>query len=126
MIEDKLTSRQIRTVANFLTSSSIEETCRKSKIAKATLYKWLKNKDFKRFLGEKRKEMIKGALDKLKISIEKAVSVLVELLSSSNEHIRRLASKDIIEYALKSIEIEEVEQRLEKVEQLVLEKRSHR
>lgn len=121
-----LTNRQIKAIANFFSSSSIEETCRKSKISKATFYKWLKDDDFKSFLEEKRKEMVMRALDKLKISIEKAVSVLIELMSSKNESIRRFASKDIIDYTLKSIEFEEIEDRLAKVEKLVLERMTRR
>ncbi|MFC1592658.1 phBC6A51 family helix-turn-helix protein [Candidatus Omnitrophota bacterium] len=125
MQENRLTNRQIKTIVNFLASSSIEETCRKSKISKATFYKWIKDDDFKSFLEEKRNEMIKGALDKLKLAIEKAVSVLIDLMLSGNESIRRLASKDIIEYVLKSIELENIEDRLNKIERLISEKRSY-
>lgn len=123
MEDISLTNRQIKAIANFLASSSIEETCRKSNISKATFYKWIKNKTFKDYLNQKRDEMIKSALDILKISLEKAVSTLIKLISSNNENIRRLASKDIIEHTLKSIELEDIEQRLEKVERIILERR---
>lgn len=126
MKEFKLTNRQIQAITHFLTSSSIEETCRKANISKTTFYKWLKDETFKDFLEEKRKEMVKEALQRLQVSINKAVAVLIDLMSTGNESIRRLASRDIIGYALKSIEIQEIEERLEKVERLVLERRSYR
>lgn len=42
------------------------------------------------------------------------------------EEVRRLACNDIITHTLKSIEIEDIEQRLDKVERIVLERRSYR
>lgn len=122
MSENNLTNKQIKTAASFLTSSSIEEVCRRSNISKATFYKWIKEDNFKAYLEQKRKEMVKDALDKLKLAVEKAVSVLVELTSSAHESIRRLASRDIIEYVLKSIELEDIEQRLKKIEGMILER----
>jgi len=121
--KNKLTSKQLLTIPYIFNSSSIEEACRKAKICRGTYYLWLKDENFRDYLKEKRKEIVSEALDKLKTSIEKAVSALIKLTSSKNESISRLASRDIIEYALKAIEFEEFEGRLEKLEQTILTRR---
>ena len=92
MNENKLTNKQIKTVAHYLTSVSIEEACKKSSISKTTFYEWMKNDDFRQYVEGKRKEIIEGALSILKIGISKAVSVLIQLTSSRDERIRRLRS----------------------------------
>jgi len=121
--KNKLTSKQLSTIPYIFNSSSIEEACRKAKICRGTYYLWLKDENFRDYLKEKRKEIVSEALGKLKTAIEKAVSTLIKLTSSKNESISRLASRDIIEYALKAIEFEEFEGRLEKLEQTILTRR---
>ncbi len=127
MPEDiKLTHRQLLAITCLLHSSSIEEAAQKGKVSRTTLYKWLRDQDFKEELALRRKEAIKDALDKLRCAIVGATEELVKLTKSSREDIRRLACKDIIEFALKSIELEEIEERLEKVEKAILESKTYR
>ena len=117
--KSKLTDKQLLVIPYILNSFSIEEACQKAGMCRGTYYLWLKDDNFKSFLDEKRKEMIKEALDALKTAVKKAVSVLIKLTSSKNENIRRFAAKDILDYALKSIELEELELRLKRVEEAV-------
>ena len=117
--KSKLTDKQLLVIPYILNSFSIEEACKKAGMCRGTYYLWLKDDNFKSFLDEKRKEMIKEALDALKTAVKKAVSVLIKLTSSKNENIRRFAAKDILDYALKSIELEELELRLKRVEEAV-------
>ena len=109
MVEkSKLTDKQLLVIPYILNSFSIEEACQKAGMCRGTYYLWLKDDNFKSFLDEKRKGMIKEALDALKTAVKKAVSVLIKLTSSKNENIRRFAAKDILDYALKSIELDVV------------------
>ncbi len=124
--QGKLTNRQLLSIPRILSSPSVEEGCKKARISRTTFYFWLKDDGFKTELKRQRDEMIQDALDRLKCAITKATTELIKLVDSSREDIRRLACRDIIEYALKSIEIEDIEQRLDKVERIVLERRPYK
>ena len=54
--------------------------------------------------------------------MNKAVDRLIELVGSSKEEVSRLAANSIIIHALKSIELEEVEERLAKIEEHLQER----
>jgi len=124
--EKKLTTRQLMTISHLINSSSIEEASQSARVSRTTIYKWLKDDCFNAELKDQRDEMIQGALDRLKWAITKATTELIKLMDSTKEETRRLACKDIIEYALRSIELEDIEQRLNKVERIILERKSYR
>ena len=124
--ERSLTNRQLLAIPRLLNSPSIEDGCKKARISRTTFYAWMREDSFRAELKRQRDEMIKDALDRLKSAISKATTELVKLTGSIKEETRRLACKDIIEYALKSIEFENIEQRLEKVEKVIFERRTYR
>lgn len=124
--QSKLNNRQLLSIPRILSSSSVEEGCKKARVSRTTFYAWLKDDDFKTELKRQRDEMIQDALDRLKCAITKATTELIKLMDSSREDIKRLVCRDIIEYALKSIEIDDIEQRLDKVERIILERKSYR
>jgi len=113
-------------ISQIVISSSIEEASQRGKVSRGTLYKWLKDKNFKIELKRQRDEIITGALEKLKGSITKAVEELIKLTGAQREEVRRLACNDIITHVLKSIELEDIDQRLDKVERIVLERKTYR
>jgi preprotein translocase subunit SecA len=59
-------------------------------------------------------------LDSLKANVSKATETLVKLLDSKSEPIRARAAEDIIEFAQKALEHEELEKRIEVLEQRLL------
>ncbi len=124
--QNKLTNRQLLAIPFILSSASVEEGCKKARVSRTTFYTWLKNDEFKAELKRQRDEMIQGAFDRLKCAISKATIELIKLMDSSREDIKRLACKDVIELAFKSIELEEIEERLVKVEHAMLENKNLR
>lgn len=113
-------------INHILFSPTLEEARRKAKVSKGTLYAWLKDEAFKAELKRQRDEVVKDALDRLKLAMSRAVDGLIGLMGSQQPSLRRWVCKDIIEYVLKSIEIEEIEDRLDKVERAILERRSYK
>lgn len=124
--ENKLTNRQLLAINHILNSPSIEQACQNAKVSRPTIYKWLKDETFKAELKRQRDEVVNGALDRLKGAITKAVEELIKLTGAQREEVRRLACNDIITHTLKTLEIEDIEQRLEKIERVVLERRTYR
>ena len=112
-----LTDRQLRVIPFLLEAPSIEEGCKKAKVAKATLYGWLKEKAFKEELRNQREEVVKGALETLKANVGKATETLVKHLDSDKENISIRAAENIIEFIQKSLELENLERRIESLEQ---------
>ncbi len=118
----KLTNRQLLAISQIIASKTLEEACRKAKVCKATLYAWLKEAAFKAELKRQRDEVVNEALNRLKYALSKAVDGLIVLMDSKQPYLKHRASKDIIDYALKSIELEDIEARLDKIEAMISER----
>lgn len=120
----KLTNRQLLTINQIIASSTLEEARQKARISKGTLYAWLKDETFKAELKRQRDEVVNEALSRLKKAMTKAVDGLIELMNSQRPDLRRWVFKDIIDYTLKNIELEDIEERLSKIEKHIYERRT--
>ena len=74
-------------------------------------------------LSKQREEMVRGSLEVLKSNVGKAAKVLVDLLSSKSEMIRRGAANDILQFTVKSIELEDFHRRLSILEESLAQRR---
>jgi transposase len=116
-----LTARQARVIPYLLAAPSFEEGCKRAGVSKVTVYGWLKQEIFRQELKRQRDELIERALDNLKANVSKATETLVKLLDSKSEPIRARAAEDIIEFAQKAIEHEELEKRVQALEERLLQ-----
>ena len=122
-----LTARQTRVIPYLLGAPSLEEGCKRAGVSKVTVYDWLKQENFRQELKRQRDELIERALDSLKANVTRATETLVKLLDSKSEPIRARAAEDIIEFAQKAIEHEELEKRIQALEERLLQQGgSHR
>jgi transposase len=121
----KLTARQARVIPYLLDAPSIAQGCKHARVSKVTVYEWLKQEAFRQELKRQRDELIRGALDNLKANVSKATETLVKLLDSESESIKARAAEDIIEFAQKALEHEELEKRIEALEERLLQQ-NHR
>ncbi len=122
-MNDKLTHRQLNTIRHLIESVSIQDASRKAKVTRQTIYDWLKNDEFKAELRRQRDTMVNESLDALKSAVSKATQGLVSLLQTEKDELKRLVCKDILEFALKALELERLEKRLEGIEQVLYEKK---
>ena len=116
-----LTARQTRVIPYLLDASSIEDGCKRARVSKVTVYAWLKQENFRQELKRQRDELIRGALDSLKANLSKATETLVKLLDSDSEPMQARAAEDIIEFGQKALEHEELEKRIEALEERLLQ-----
>jgi hypothetical protein len=121
--KERLTDRQKSAIPHLVGVRSLEEGRKKAKIAKSTLYAWLRDPVFKDELTKTRNEVARDALDSLKVSMTKAVDRLVYLLDSKKEHIAKGAAEKVIEYGIRALELEEFEERLQAIEKAVFANR---
>jgi len=121
--KETLTPRQSKAIALILEGQlSLESIAEKIGIRRMTLHRWTKREYFKEKIEQKRQEVFEEGLNNLKAAMNKAAKKLIELLDSKDENIRRLTAKEILNFALKSFETEDLEKRIEAIEE-ILEKR---
>lgn len=118
-----LNSKQQKAIPILLGADSVEDAARKSGIARGTLHGWLKKPEFAAALAESRKAVLNKAMQKLVSTSMKAVITLEGLLTAENEGVRRAAANDILQNAIRWREISEIEDRLQSVERIILERR---
>jgi ACT domain-containing protein len=111
-----LTKKQLKAIPSILGARSITEGVKKAGISKTTFYDWLKNPEFKAEFVRQRQELVDLALHELKTSASEAVGVLRGLLKAEGENIRLRTAQAILDNVLKSIEIENLEKRVEDLE----------
>jgi len=116
MSEAKLTDRQIKAIPHIVACPTYTEGCEKAKISKTTLYKWLKEPEFKAQLDRQRDEAAAEAFGILSQGLTKAVEALTGLLSTQDERLKRLVCKDIIDHFLRHKEAVELEERITAIE----------
>ena len=121
--KSKLTARQLKAIPHIVSSPTYTEGCKKAKINKATLYKWLKIPEFKAELDRQRDEIAAEAFGILSQGLTKAVEALVGLLDNKDDRLKRLAAKDVIDFIIRHKENEDLDERLKEVEKLLAEKK---
>jgi AcrR family transcriptional regulator len=121
-----LTAKQARVIPYLLGAATLEKGCKRAGVSKVTVYEWLKQEVFRQELKRQRDELIERALDSLKANVTRATETLVKLLASKSEPIRARAAEDIIEFAQKAIEQEELEKRIKALEEKLLQQGGNR
>ena len=122
VIKENLTDRQRSVIPHLLASASIEEGCKRARVGKATLYDWLKQEAFRGELGRRRKEIVELAIETLKANVTKAAQTLVKHLDSEKENISIRAAERIIEFAQRAMEEEDLQQRIQTLEETIKER----
>lgn len=118
----KLTPRQLKAIPHIVGSPTYTQGCKKARINKTTLYKWLKEPEFKAELDRQRDEIAAEAFGILSQGLTKAVEVLVGLLDNKDNRLKRLAAKDVIDFIIRHKENEDLSERLTAVEKRLTEK----
>jgi len=115
----KLNAKQIKAILLLIEGKPPEEVARVLGIHSKTLYRWLeKDIDFKKALQEAKESIFNEALENLKSLSREAVNTLRDLLTSRHKDTARLGSaKTILELALKQKELEDIEKRIEALEE---------
>ena len=125
-IQKPLSRKQIEAIPHLVGAGSLEAGRKKAGVAKTTLYQWLKDETFKAELERTREAVTREALDRLKGAITRAVEGLIHLAVDKNKSVRLRACEKVIDFFLKVREADEIECRLEKIERIILERRTYR
>lgn len=111
-----LSGKQSKALPVILACSSIAEGCLKARISRDTFYTWIKEPAFKAEFERQRKELVDLALHELKGAAGEAGEVLRKLLKAKNENVRLKAALGLLDHIRKFIELDDIEERLRKLE----------
>ena len=115
-----LTHKQEKAIMLLLQNKKIEEVAQELKISQVTLYRWIKQENFRQRFSEVRQELFNEALDSLKTLTKQAIDTLDDILRNGTKETSRVtASKTVLELALRLKEVEELEKRVEELEKIV-------
>ena len=121
-----LNSKQLKAIPVLIGCDTVEGAARKAGVSKNTLYAWMQQEEFSKALSTARKKLLDKAMHKLMSVSMKAVITLEGLLDAESEAVRRAAANDVLGHILKYRELSEIEERLETVEKIVLERRTYK
>lgn len=121
-----LTGKQQKVIPILIGYDSTEAAARAAGMSKNTLYNWMQQEEFSKAVSSARKKLLEKAMNKLMNVSMKAVITLETLLDAESESVRRAAANDVLGHILKYRELSEIEERLETVERLVLERKTYR
>lgn len=115
----EITAKQHKLIVFLLTERTIDEACRKGKVAVTTYWRWMQDE---RFLGEYRKArrgIMENTVAKMQSIVFAAVETLERNLNCENPGVEIRSAAIILEQSIKGIELLEIEGRLEILEELV-------
>jgi hypothetical protein len=112
-----LTRRQARALPVILSAKTIEEGCRNAGISKQTFYNWMKIDVFREEYRKNHSRFVALAMETIKGSAIEAAEKLSGMISSGEGALLRSVCKDIIAFNLKIREFDEIEPRIEELEE---------
>ena len=112
--EMKLSRKQESVILALLNHPTTQEAAKVAGVSDVTLWRWLQTESFQRAYLTARREAVKQAMAQIQQRTSEAVNVLNEIMKSKQEPsgVRVSAAKAIIEYAVKTLQVEDLEQRI--------------
>ncbi len=124
---DNLSPKQHATIAALLSAPTVAQAATTAGVSERQLYRWLKDdSDFDAAYRAARWRATQQAIARLQQTSGAAVTILLSIAADKNAPAssRVAAASKLIDLALRSVEIEELESRLANLEDLMKEKKS--
>jgi hypothetical protein len=121
MGKNKLTPRREKVIAAIIETGTIEGASNKAGVSRQAIYNWLKEDAFRAKLEQERRAVFDEAVGLIKNATKQAAGAMIALLGHKDANVRRLTAKDIMALAIKSVEINDVEARLDAIEKRAAE-----
>jgi DNA-binding transcriptional MerR regulator len=125
MATNGLTAKQEKGVAALLNAATIKGAAEEAGVSERTIHTWLNEPAFEAAYRTARRDAIKLATTRLQIVSSAAVGVLCQLTRPEHPPAVRLgAASKILDLALKSVELDDLQVRLEALERAYEQKLS--
>jgi hypothetical protein len=120
---EKKSRKEEQFIAALLTNPSIEAAAKSVGIGNATAWRWMQDPNFATQYREARREVMRHATARLQEAAREAVECLRDVQrTGESESARVSAARTILEQALKAADLEDVQERLDVLEQAVKNK----
>src|SRR4051812_2717927 len=118
MADSELTSQQEKALAELLNQPTVAKAAAAAKVSERTLYRWLAEPTFDAQYRQRRRQAVGHATAQLQRAAGAAVVVLSRLMISdaTPAAVRRQAACDILTFAIKSVELDDLAARIEALE----------
>jgi transposase-like protein len=118
---DNLTPIQERAIVALLSNSTMKRAARSVGIDEATLWRWLQDKNFHTAYRTTRRESVNQAIARLQQASSEAVNTLREIVKDKKQPApaRVSAAKAILEFSIKSVELEDMADRVAQIEAIL-------
>lgn len=118
---EKNTRKRELFISCLLTEPNIRAAAKAAGIGESTGWQWLQDPDFQAEYREARRMALSQAISRLQQASSTAVATLEEVMSDqeATPASRVTAAKAVLEMAMKGVEMEDLAERIEKLEQAV-------
>jgi hypothetical protein len=115
----KLGRRRERAIQALLQCDTQKEAARTVGIGEVTLWRWMQEPEFNSAFREAKRRVLDEALTNLQKSARQAINALVSILEDQEKpaSARVTAARTILETAVKTLQVEELEARVHELEQ---------
>lgn len=122
-VDEKLTPKQEQAIIALLSCDELQKACEQVKVAKSTLWRWLKLPHFQAKYREARRHLVETTFAHLQRNGERASTVLIKIAESTNAPAasRVAAARVILEQGVKGVETLDMEERIENLERMLKE-----
>jgi hypothetical protein len=108
--------RQERTILALLAEPSIEAAAKTAEVSDVTIWRWMKQPEFKSRLRDARRAVVEGAIGRLQAAATEAVTALQRNLTCGTPSVEVRAATAILDQAIKAVELFDVVERVEHLE----------
>ena len=113
---ENLSLRQLTALPHLIGTGSVTQQARDAGIARATLYRWLQDPDFRRALERLRHETLHAAEARIQAMTFDAASVIHEIMNEGGEPVRLQAALATLKFAHETEHARQLADRLEDLE----------
>jgi hypothetical protein len=114
------TGRQQRLIQALLTTETVREAAKTAKVPERTAHRWLaEDASFQQAFARARWQMVQQSIASVQRSSLAACLTLRALLDDTSPAIRLGAARTLLDFTLRSVELEQVVQRLDRLERLL-------
>lgn len=122
----KMERKKEKVIACLIAQPTIALAAQEAKISQSTMFRWLRDPEFQVAYRRAKKEIVGHALTQVQKSVTKAVDTLLDVMGNGEvESAKVSAAKTILELAIRAVEIEDLEERIEALEERMMDNEHH-
>jgi hypothetical protein len=117
----KMPRKQEQAIVALIAAETVEKAAQQINVAPSTLYRWLHEDEFRAAYREAKTACVSQAIGRLQQASAEAVETLRTIMRDQTKpaSTRVQAARIILETSLKAVEVEEIQDRINRLEEIV-------